>query len=390
MMGRSIWTLVCALLAGFMLRASPGAVAANAPNSDAKPKVAIFPLAGSAAAADRDRVGFSMRAKLDRDGLYDPIDGPTMLDIASISKTAVGFDTPIEQVKELADGSGAAVLIWGDLSSSGRDIGLLRLNIVDLRQIPAIPRQAQKQIAQATDVRFAVEEILQSLPGVKPFDHPVEEALTADAASSAAWARNPDLVVDGRFADAGPWIALFRSEQYPPPISAMLPGPDKVAITRQPGPLGNDEPVLAMNLSEDGASSNGLACLSGPIAIQPNTRYRLQFRYRSLGPTTHVFVKGYVRVAHPRPGDPAEMEVYRRQVPPGAATGGKWVTVTDDMNPQNPNSPVQVLRIDLYAYLKAGMVMFDDVQLRAVGDQTHTVHDAALPVLPAATQPVGR
>lgn len=390
MMARSIWTLVCMLWAGLMLAASPSAVAANALNSDAKPKIAIFPLAGSAEAADRDRVGFSMRAKLDRDGLYDPIDGPTMLDMASISKTAVGFDTPVDQVKELADGSGAVLLIWGELNSTGRDIGLLRLNILDLRQTPATPRQAQKQIAQATDVRFAVEEILQGLPGVKPFDHPVEAALTADAASGAAWAHNPDLVMDGRFTSSGPWIALFRSEQYSPPVIAMLPQPDKVAITRQPSPLGNDEPVLVMNLSEDGASSNGLACLSGPIAIQPNTRYRLQFRYRSLGPSTHVFVKGYVHVAHPRPGDPAEMEVYRRQVPPGAATGGKWVTVTDDMNPQNPNSAVQILRIDLYAYLKAGVVMFDDVQLRAVGDQTHTVHDAALPVLPSATQPAER
>src|SRR5947208_1106406 len=45
-----------------------------------KPKIAVFPLGGDATPDMRERVGFSIRAKLDRDATYEPIDGPTMKD----------------------------------------------------------------------------------------------------------------------------------------------------------------------------------------------------------------------------------------------------------------------------------------------------------------------
>ena len=45
-----------------------------------KPKIAVFPLGGDALPAMREKIGFSIRAKIDRDGTYEPIDGPTMLD----------------------------------------------------------------------------------------------------------------------------------------------------------------------------------------------------------------------------------------------------------------------------------------------------------------------
>ena len=49
------------------------------------------------------------------------------------------------------------------------------------------------------------------------------------------------------------------------------------------------------------------------------------------------------------------------------------------MNPQSHQGfPVQELRVDLYAYLDAGTVEFDDVQLKAVGAQTHHPHDDAM------------
>jgi hypothetical protein len=56
-----------------------------------------------------------------------------------------------------------------------------------------------------------------------------------------------------------------------------------------------------------------------------------------------------------------------------------------DLNPQNPDSPVQTLRVDLYAYASAGLVMFDDVEVKAVGEQTARAKDDAL--RPRTTQP---
>jgi hypothetical protein len=80
--------------------------------------------------------------------------------------------------------------------------------------------------------------------------------------------------------------------------------------------------------------------------------------------------------------DGEEREVYRRQVPPSGGTDGKWVTITDDLNPQNGRVTVQSLRVDLYAYLKSGTVLFDDVTLKAVGQLTHIAKDDAIKPAP--------
>jgi hypothetical protein len=355
-----------------------------------KPVVAIFPLAGSGTSQFRTSIGLSMRLKLSRDGMYDPIDGYTMSDIASAAAAApVTYDTPLATVKDLAIDSSPAILIWGNLDASGKAVGVLRLKIADLRTAGVAPRTVSQPIAQETDIRFVVENILQSLPGVTPFEHPSEVSITHDPESDALWEANPDLMPDGNFATSEPWQVMLLSELYSPPIARQTPPVDRVAIVHEAATGGVVRDVLVMNLSLATAEANGMACLSSRIPIEPNMRYRLQFSYKSDGPTTHVFVKGYIAPPDVKPGVPPEQEVYRRQVPPSGATNGKWVTVQDDMNPQNPNSKVEFLRVDLYAYLKQGIVSFDNVQLRAVGAQTHTVHDDALRPQ-ATTQPAGR
>ena len=49
--------------------------------------------------------------------------------------------------------------------------------------------------------------------------------------------------------------------------------------------------------------------------------------------------------------------------------------------------PVQYLKVDLYAYLHEGVVLFDDVTLKAVGPQNRVAKDKA--IKPPATRPVG-
>ena len=152
---------------------------------------------------------------------------------------------------------------------------------------------------------------------------------------------------------------------------------DKINIYSLPTVSGKTNNVLAMNLSKTSAENNGLACLSAPINTAPDTRYRLSFRYKSDGPKLHVFVKGYT-LAENIKGEKTEREIYRRQVPPTGPTNGQWLTILDDLNPQHIAFPVQYLRIDLYAYLTPGLVMFDDVVLKSIGTQTRHPKDDAL------------
>ncbi len=117
-----------------------------------------------------------------------------------------------------------------------------------------------------------------------------------------------------------------------------MPDTDRVEILRRPDGRGGLTNVLAMTLSKAVAESNGLACLSAPVPIRPDGRYRLSFRYRSDGPHLHVFVKGYVPGTD-LAGQPNDAQCYELQVPPSGPTGGKWQTVVADLNPQNPAGP---------------------------------------------------
>ena len=349
----------------------------------AKPKAAVFPLSGNASQDARDKIGFSLRTKLDRDGHFEPIDGPTMAELAG--DKPVELSARVEDLTAMAREELPVILIWGELNTNG-DGFKLRINTRDLRQVNGSVQHIDKTLGQPTDLRFAMEEVLQTIADVKKFDHPIEESVLNDPKSLELWGKNPNLVADGDFAKSGPWTALLRSEKYPAPFSDELPEPDKVVILRDSNGAKTpttqsvvDHHVLAMNLSKDVAESNGLACLSDAIAIEPNTRYRLQFRYKSDGPSLHVFVKGYIKKKDIS-GTIADLQSYECQVPPSGPTKGKWETVICDVNPQNVSGTPKFLKIDLYAYLTPGRVMFDDIQLKAVGRQTrHAVDDAIKP-----------
>lgn len=340
-----------------------------------KAKVAVFPLAGDAPAELRERVGFSLRAKLDRDGAYEVIDGYTMADAVAGRELELGDEAAVRASGAELE---AAVLIWGELGKEGPT---LTVKVLDTREAGARPRETRRAVARAQDLRFVTEAVAEMLPGVRPHAHPSEEAVHDDAAAAELWKTNPDLVTDGGFDEDGKWTFIHLSQQTPVKLERRLPIPDEVVITEVDGGR-----VLAMRMSRTAAETNGLAVLSQPITIEPATRYRLSFRYRSDGPKLHVFVKGYTQ-AKDINGEMVEREIYRRQVPPTGATNGQWVTVVDDLNPQHVSMPVQTLRVDLYVYLNPGLVMFDDVTLKAVGKPTRDATDAAIDL--PVTRPVG-
>lgn len=348
--------LLCALSAG---------LCSHAHADEIKPKAAVFPLSGNAAADVKERVGFAFRKKIERDGAFESIPGPTMADL--VGEKAISLDTPPDTLRKLAEDEKPTVYIWGEMNESA-GVQTLKINILDARDKQARPSLVTKTISDPTELRFAVEQTLETIKGIKAFEHPTEISVVETAESKRLWKTNPNLIPDPIFRDSQQWTTLYMAEKYAPPISDEPPAVDKVCILKLPAE--KDAPghqVLAMRLSKDCAENNGMACLSDFIKIEPNQRFRLQFKYKSDGPSLHVFVKGYTMAASAVGPEIVKREVYKRQVPPSGATDGKWVTVVDDLTPENPTYPVQYLRVDLYAYLTPGVVLFDDVQLRAIG-----------------------
>lgn len=345
-----------------------------------KPKAAVFPLGGNASAALKDHVQYAFRAKLDRQGTYEPIDGPTMADL--VGEKPITLATGIDQLKAFVDEQKPVVLIWGELDEQGSK-WTLKVNVLDFREKPPKPREITKVCNAETEMRFAIEEVLQTIKGIDAFEHPIEQSVWDDATAKKLWEKNPNLVPNPNFAEANRWTAIYMAEKYPAPFSDKLPAVDKVSILKLPSENGRPpHNVLAMNLSKDCAENNGMACLSEFIAIEPKTRYRLQLKYMSQGPSLHIFVKGYTLARSAVGSGMEKRECYKRQVPPSGSTAGKWVTIVDDMNPQSPTYPVQFLRVDLYAYLTPGIVEFDDIQLKAVGVMTVQIKDASVKTAP--------
>ncbi len=354
----------------------------TSPTLPERPIVAVFPIGGDAKESARDRAALAFRAKLDRTDKFTVIDGPKMKELAAEAKEPVTFDTPVDVIKQLADTEKPNIFLWGDLKGT-----TLRVNVLDLRETDPKPHALSRAINDPTDMRFATEQILETIQNVDKFAHPNEIAVQHDAKAEELWKKNPNLMINGDFAEAGHWSGILESQYYPIEIGQQMPGVDKVAIVKVPaGPDGKPGNVLVMHMSKGVAETNGLACLSDPIEIATQMRYRMSFKYNSDGPTLHIFVKGYTKGKDIK-GQPTLREIYRRQVPPTGSTHGKWVEIVDEMNPQHVSFPVQVLKVDLYIYLGQGTVMFDDIVLKSVGEPTRDAKDKA--IKPPGERPKG-
>lgn len=359
------WLLILAILLPAMALATEG-----------KSKVAVFPIAGDAQETLRERAGFSLRTKLDRTGNYDVIDGPRMQDLLTENNATVTLASTPQQVTELAKQVDAEIVLWGELSG-----GKMKVKLLDLRTPDAQVQQVERAVKEPTDLRFAVEQVLESVQGMAAFEHPVEQRVWDDDLSRRLWKEGPNLLANGDFSAAGKWTGIYQSELYPVPLQGELPPEDKVAIVRGAGEDGGS--ALVLHLSRYCAENNGLVALSDPIKIKPDTRYRLSYKYKSNGPRVFVFVKGYTLYPGPT-GEKTQREIYRRQAPVLEGTDDKWVTVVDDFNPQHVSLPVQELRVDFYTYLHPGTVVFGDAVLKEVGAQTRKGKDDAIkPMAPA-------
>ncbi len=325
------------------------------------PRVALFPIAGDAAADLREKVAFSIRQKLSRDKTYDVIEGVTMADLAGEPAALSAKPTDLQK---LVAAEKPAFIIWGELTG-GTPVSLagstLRLKLLDLRQPNAKPIDLEKKISDPTDLRFVAEEIVQKLPSVKPIGRPNEEPVIDDEQSKLLWEKNPNLIANGNFAKAENWQAILQAQKYPVRLEPELPAVDKVSLLATPTAEGQPvDAVLAMRMSQSTAEGPGLACLSDPI------------------PITRVFVKGYTNVKAGPKDEPRMSETFRTQVPPTGPTAGNWQTVVGDVNPFHPSFQVQELRVDLYTYGGAGVILWDDVVVKEVGPLTKTPKDEAI------------
>ena len=111
-----------------------------------------------------------------------------------------------EAIGELARLVDAQIVLWGELSGEQ-----LTMKLMDLRT-SELPAQIARPVTRPTDLRFAVEEVLQQIEGVASFEHPSSNWSGRTITRRSYGRSNANLVSNGDFEKNGAWTGVYRAE----------------------------------------------------------------------------------------------------------------------------------------------------------------------------------
>jgi hypothetical protein len=378
-------------------RATQADSPASAPDGGKKIVVAVAPFVsvgddGTWGKAATD----AFQKKLIRWPLTEPIDRFSYADLAEQEHVDVRWDTPVATVAKFArDTLGAKVFIYGDVkvADAKGQSATLRVRAIDLRAGPTLAADRTFEISYPTQLRPAVEMVLNQLVGYSTVNMEVPALVHLTADMEQRWkdganlAPNPDFLDADKAGRLARWEAVIADQRY---------APENLKFEGPAAPIGNDlrrqcmwatspgdekTRTVHMAINEDVASTYGMACYSDWIAISPGCIYRFTCRWKVEGPTPKVFIKGYA--LRPTVGEKEgaapmswqRREVYRRQVHPTSDAdpkvelGNGWFETTADFCPRHDQFPPHWVRIDLYAYYPKGRAWFSHIVLKKLSDK---------------------
>jgi len=317
------------------------------------------------------KVQYMLRAKAKRLGavVYDP---HSVRDV--LAGRTVSLRTPPADLARLAhDPFRADVAIVGHVA--GREPYEVRLLAV-YADDPVHPGVFRRTYRAANHHLIPVEmaKAVYDILGLARPEDPLR-MLREDPEIARRWEEAPNLVANPGFEQADADGRGPAHWQDPEPQMAWTANPDG------PGK------VLKYDMNAGTAGSYGLDFYSDFIAIEAGAAYRFSCRYKTLGPTPKVFLKGYHAFPAQHGYAAQRRETYRRQVHPKGGKG-QWHTVTADFIPEatKPEHSPTCLKVDLYAYWPAGVIYWDDVVLKKVRDAPPPKADTTVgpPVGPSA------
>jgi hypothetical protein len=284
--------------------------------------------------------------------------GAVVYDASSVAEAlgtqAVPVDAPAADLAALArEKFSADVVVTAHVA--GLEPYQVRVRAVHVEAPPRVfdrTYPAENHHVVAIQVAGAVYDLF----GAERPDDPLR-MLREDPDIARRWQSGPNLVANPGFETPAPDGRGPASWQAVETQMAWVGNPDG------PGK------VLKYDMDEATAGGYGLDFYSDWIPIEPGAVYRFSCRYKSLGPTPKIFLKGY-HAFEAQGGYPAQRrETYRRQVHPSGEKG-QWNTVTADFVPLATTAAQQpaFLKVDLYAYWPAGVILWDDVVLKKVRD----------------------
>lgn len=379
-------------LAGLALCADRGAARAAAE----EPKVLIpfdFQSSGERGDALGPQLADMVWKKIDRLKGKGPVISLEALqdcrDLCQSKGYKLSADTPLTTVKKIvSDDFSAQIGVWGSVHlapGQENEIYDLTIKCYDFSAVP--PKkiyECKVRTQSAAEIPHKyVKELLDAV-----LDRPADGGPTVDPAAEARWEdpRNLNLVKGGDFEYGRGGVPNgweTKGGHVREPLGRQV---QWLADTSNP-----QNKVIRLNLDKATGDSTGNFYYSLPFPVEAGSTYRFQCRYRSNGPAVKVFIKCYDRMATEfKPDDNAapvaarartdakprggrdyvgevmqDREVYRAQM---QLKGPKnqWNTHSEDFTPKHTKYTPRTGRVDLFCYLGAGVVEFDDVVIKKI------------------------
>ena len=297
--------------------------------------------------------------------------------------------TPLEKIKQVVTGDFAAQIgVWGSVDLAPGEEGEIYDLVVKCldfsEEPPKVIYQCNVRTKSAGEVphlyiRELMDKLYNRAPGGKAVPNP---------AADAQWNRkdNPNLVKGGDFESGRNGVPTgweSKGGHVREPLGRQVQW-----IPEAGNPANH---VIRLNLDAGTAGSTGNFYYSLPFPIEAGSTYRFQCRWRSNGPSVKVFIKCYDTMstefkpedqvqassarAHTgaRPASGREYvgevnqdrEVYRSQQN-FSGPKNQWNVHTEDFTPKHTKYVPNTARIDLFAYMSAGVVEFDDIVVKKI------------------------
>ncbi|HEY4329270.1 MAG TPA: hypothetical protein VGN88_06010 [Phycisphaerae bacterium] len=416
---RSGAALVIAMSAGVLVGAAPkgtatkgaaqpaSAAASAATTKAKKPTLAVLPfvaLTGDTKEKDlAQRMRFAVSQKLSSDmnavvanGTYDRMDNVQIDQLVSALEISFAKAMPDDdEMQKLLGTLETEYTIAGAMKGRHMTLTLYQGGTVTKTAAADIPPDNESP-------KLAVEKAITDLTGTA-FAHIRDvEADHLDAKAEARFASRANLVLDPGFEMAAKdakkvasnWGAILESDRYAPPLITLAEAEglaqDRVAVVpvraagaalpaasgKESGGGGveGNEYCLMMRMSKHTAENNGLSCESIWIPVENGKKYRFTAEYHSNGPTARLFLKGFAEKADQfsKKDDPetSRREFYRAQILPRKKNTG-WDLIEMDFTPSTVKATdpkIEWMRVDLYIYLTAGDVFFDQVTMKKLDE----------------------
>ncbi|MFZ5832716.1 MAG: hypothetical protein ACOY3P_21725 [Planctomycetota bacterium] len=326
-----------------------------------------------------EMVGDMMWKKLSKEP--DFIVPESMLDVRDTCKANKSFPTPempLDEVKRIVQEEfGAHIGIWGSIERLPNvrwDEYDLVIKCVDFAAglEPKVVYEVRTQTKTVSEIpHLYAKQMLEALVGTTPSGGGGLEAII-----EANWQKNPNVVTGDFQSGAGGapkgWEAVAGQQREPLGKQAAWVAEGGNAQNR----------IIRFTMNEALGNSTGVMYYSDMFPIDAGATYRIEFRWRTTGPTPLVFVKCYdslqseyqagvpkTSVARTRndyiPTMAQVREVYRCQCNPKGDENA-WHTHSQDFTPKHTRYTPRWGRVMLYAFHGAGAVEWDDVVLKQV------------------------